>query len=73
MACEMTRMFIFSPSTSSCSLIDCALCCARSTLFYVEHVHWKEGAAINIAKPLLSSAWCGKRSGVRRGAGRATR
>ena len=72
MASEMTCMFVFSLSTSSSSLIYHALCCARSTLLCVEHVHWKEGVAINIAKPLLSSAWCGKRSGLRRDASRAT-
>lgn len=71
MASEITCMFIFSLSTCSSSLIYCPLCCARSALLYVEHVCWKEGVAISIAQSLLSSAWCGKRSGARRDASRA--
>lgn len=72
MASEMTCRFVFSLSTCSSSLIYRPLCCARSALFYVEHVHWKEGVAINIANSLLSVAWCGKRSGLRTDASRAT-
>lgn len=70
MASEMTSMFILLLSTCSSSLTYHPLCCARSAVFQVEHVHWKEGEAINIAKPLLNGAWCGKRRVLRRDASR---